>query len=49
MSDNFVQLNEEVIKGQLNDLVRNSVEETLNDLLELEASNLTQAGKYRLL
>lgn len=49
MSDNFVQLNEEVIKGQLNDLVLNSVEETLNDLLELEASNLTQAGKYRLL
>lgn len=49
MSDNLVQLNEEVIKGQLNDLVRNSVEETLNDLLELEASNLTQAGKYRLL
>lgn len=46
MSDNLVHLNDEVIKGQLKELVRNSVEETLNELLELEASNLTQAGKY---
>ena len=34
MSEKIVQLNEEVIKGQL---VRGSVEETLNELLEAEA------------
>mgnify|MGYP000355497509 CR=1 FL=1 len=30
MSEKIVQLNEEVIKGQLKELVRGSVEETLN-------------------
>ena len=34
MSKKIVQLNEEVIKGQLKELVRGSVEETLNELLE---------------
>ena len=34
MSEKIVQLNEEVIKGQLNELIRDSVEETLNELLE---------------
>ena len=34
MSEKIVQLNEEVIKGQLKELVRDSVEETLNELLE---------------
>ena len=37
MSEKIVQLNEEVIKGQLKELVRGSVEETLNGLLEAEA------------
>ena len=37
MSEKIVQLNEEVIKGQLKELVRGSVEETLNELLEAEA------------
>lgn len=37
MSEKIVQLNEEVIKGQLKELVRGSVEETLNELLEKEA------------
>ena len=37
MSEKLVQLNEEVIKGQLKELVRGSVEETLNELLEAEA------------
>ena len=32
MSEKIVQLNEEVIKGQLKELVRGSVEETLNEL-----------------
>ena len=36
MSEKIVQLNEEVIKGQLKELVRGSVEETLNELLEQE-------------
>ena len=46
MSEKIVQLNEEVIKGQLKELVRGSVEETLNELLEAEAEKLTQAGRY---
>lgn len=36
MSENIVQLNEEVTKGQLKELVRDSVEGTLNELLEVE-------------
>ena len=43
MSEKIVQLNEEVIKGQIKELVRGSVEETLNELLEKEAESLTQA------
>ena len=46
MSKKIVQLNEEVIKGQLKELVRGSVEETLNELLEAEAEKLTQAARY---
>ena len=34
MSNNIVQFNEEIIKGQIKELVRGSVEETLNELLE---------------
>ena len=45
MSDKIVQFNEEVIKGQLKELVRGSVEETLNELLEKEAEALTQAAR----
>ena len=46
MSDKIVQFNEEVIKGQLKEQVRGSVEETLNELLEKEAEALTQAARY---
>ena len=46
MSEKIVQLNEEVIKGQIRGLVGDSVEETLNGLLEAEAQQLTNAGKY---
>ena len=46
MSEKIVKLNEEVIKGQLKELVRGSVEETLNELLEQEAEKLTQAARY---
>ena len=46
MSEKIVQLNEEVIKGQPKELVRGSMEETLNELLEAEAEKLTQAARY---
>ena len=46
MSEKIVQLNEEGIKGQIKELVRGSVEETLNDLLEAEAEKLMQAARY---
>ncbi len=46
MSDKIIQLNEEVVKSELKELVRNSVEETLNELLEKEAGELTNAAKY---
>ncbi len=34
MSDNIIQLNEQIIKTEIKDLVRTSVEETLNNLLD---------------
>jgi transposase-like protein len=46
MSKKIIQFNEEIIKTELKDLVRNSVEETLNNLLEQEAKDLTNAAKY---
>ena len=46
MSNNIIQLNEEVVKTELKDLVRKSVEETLNELLNQEAAELTGAAKY---
>ena len=46
MSDNIIQLNEDLIKNNLKDLVRNSVEETLNALLDHEADELVNADRY---
>ena len=46
MSERIVQLNEEIIKGKIKELVRSSVEETLNELLEKETESLTQATHY---
>ena len=46
MSDKIVQFNEKVIKEQLKELVRGSVEETLDELLEKEAETLTQSARY---
>ena len=43
MSEKIVRLNEEVIKWQLKELVRDSVDETLKKLLE---EKLTQAARY---
>ena len=46
MSEKIIQFNEGAIKNELKDLVKTSVEETLNDLLDQEASELTNAAKY---
>jgi len=46
MSEKIIQLNEGVIKSELKELVRNSVEETLNGLLEAEVDRLLNADKY---
>ena len=46
MPKKIIQLNEGAIKEELKELVRGSVEETLNGLLEREALELTNAVKY---
>ncbi len=46
MSEKIIQLNEDLIKNNLKDLVRDSVEETLNALLDHEADELINAEKY---
>ena len=46
MSDNIVTLNQELIHTELKDLVRNSVEETLNAMLDAEADKLINAERY---
>ena len=46
MSDNIIQLNENLIKTELKSLVKQSVEDTLNTLLDQEAAELTNAAKY---
>ena len=46
MSDDIIQLNQELIHNELKNLVRNSVEETLNALLDHEAEELVNAEKY---
>ena len=46
MSEKIVQLNEGVIMGQIKELARGSVVETLNEVLEIEAEKLIQAALY---
>lgn len=46
MSEKIIHLNEGVIKQELKELVRHSVEETLNSLLDQEAAALLDAEKY---
>ena len=41
MSEKIVQMNKEVIKGQIKELVGGRGEETLNELLEQEAEKST--------
>ena len=47
ISDKIIQLNEDLIKHDLKDLVRSSVEETLNALLDKEVDELVNAEKYK--
>lgn len=46
MSDNIIQVNNELIHTELKDLVRNSVEEALNAMLDAEADRLINAERY---
>jgi putative transposase len=46
MSNNIIHLNEGAIKQELKELVRNSIEDPLNELLDREAVELTKAGRY---
>lgn len=46
MSNNIIQLNEDLIKNDLKDLVRFNVEATLNALFDKEADELVNAQKY---
>ena len=46
MSEAIIQLNEEAMKVELGEMVRKSVEDTLNALLDEEADLLTNAARY---
>ena len=46
MSDNIIQVNQEIIHSELKDLVRNSVEEALNAMLDAEVDQLVNADRY---
>ena len=47
MSEPIVTLNEESLKSDLRELVRRTVEDTLNGLLDEEADDLVGAGRHR--
>ena len=42
----IVEVNETAVRGELKKMVRQSVEETLNGLLDAEADRLCKAGRY---
>jgi transposase-like protein len=42
----IIKIDEALIRGQVNEVVRKSVEEALNGLLDAEADQLCKAGKY---
>jgi len=46
MYSKIIQFNEDAIKQGIGDLVRQSVEDTLNALLDEEADRLTNATRY---
>lgn len=45
--DKVMQLNEDLIKHDLKNFVHNGVEENLNALLDKEADELVNEGKYK--
>ena len=46
MSDNIIQVNQDFIHTELKNLVRTSVEEALNAMLDAEADKLVNADRY---
>lgn len=46
MSNDIIQIDEALIHSELKDLVKNSVEETLNAMLDAEADKLVNAERY---
>jgi transposase-like protein len=46
VTDTIITLNEQTLKNQLGELVRTSLEETLNKMLDAEADQLTNAARY---
>lgn len=46
MSDNILQLNEGVIHTEIQKLVKKTIEETLNEMLDAEADQLVNAERY---
>lgn len=46
MPGKIIRFNKEIIKDKIKKLVQNSVEETLNNLMEAEDHELTQSGRY---
>jgi uncharacterized membrane protein YccC len=46
-SEKIIQFNEPAIQGHLSEMVRHSVETTLNQMLEAEADRLCHAEKYQ--
>ena len=46
MSEKIVQLNEDVIKCKLKELVHGGIKEILNELLEAEVKKLIQSARY---
>lgn len=45
--DNIIQLNEAAVRNHLGQIVRSTVEQTLNDMLDAEANQLCNAEKYQ--
>ena len=46
MSNPIVTFDEDAVRGELRELVRRTVEDTLNALLEEEADDLVRADSY---
>lgn len=46
-SDKIIQLNENAVRNHLGQIVRSTVEQTLNDMLDAEADRLCNAEKYQ--